>query len=133
MVAIFSAAGFFVHTPFGPRKSGMPESVEMPAPVSTVIRSAPATHCATSASSSSRSMLPVSPAGEDVFPSPLVATPRGSADISLPPTSPATGGPRMSAHPSPLPDAPDLSAPLPPSVHVTPWHDPVVDRRGHDP
>ena len=39
-------AGFFVHTPFGPRKSGMPESVEMPAPVSTVIRSASATHSA---------------------------------------------------------------------------------------
>src|ERR1700729_595842 len=31
----FSAAGSFVHTPFGPRKSGMPDSVEMPAPVST--------------------------------------------------------------------------------------------------
>ena len=28
---------------------------------------------------------------------------------------------------APEPDA------LPASVHVTPWHDPVVDRRGHDP
>src|SRR5262245_43601974 len=38
MVDIFSASGFFVHTPCGPRKSGMPESVEMPAPVSTTTR-----------------------------------------------------------------------------------------------
>jgi hypothetical protein len=29
----------------------------------------------------------------------------------------------------PLPEA----TPLPTSVHVVPWHDPVVDRRGHDP
>src|SRR5204863_63975 len=29
MFDIFSASGFFVHTPCGPRKSGMPESVEM--------------------------------------------------------------------------------------------------------
>ena len=35
MLAVFSAAGFLVHTPLGPRKSGMPDSVEMPAPVST--------------------------------------------------------------------------------------------------
>src|SRR2546421_8403273 len=40
MVAIFSASGFFVHTPWGPRKSGMPESVEIPAPVSTTMRRA---------------------------------------------------------------------------------------------
>jgi hypothetical protein len=40
MVEYFSASGLRVHTPFGPRKSGMPESVEMPAPVSTTIRSA---------------------------------------------------------------------------------------------
>src|SRR5438093_1153032 len=38
MVAIFSAAGSFVHTPCGPRKSGMPESVEIPAPVSATTR-----------------------------------------------------------------------------------------------
>ncbi len=42
MFEAFSAAGFFVHNPFGPRKSGIPESVEIPAPVSTTIRSAPA-------------------------------------------------------------------------------------------
>src|SRR2546425_2769121 len=40
MVAIFSASGFFVHTPCGPRKSGMPESVEIPAPVRTTMRRA---------------------------------------------------------------------------------------------
>src|SRR3954466_6160013 len=33
-----SALGFFVHTPLGPRKSGMPDSVEMPAPVSATMR-----------------------------------------------------------------------------------------------
>src|SRR3712207_2734716 len=35
-----SALGFRVQTPCGPRKSGMPESVEIPAPVSTTTRSA---------------------------------------------------------------------------------------------
>src|SRR5258706_8469726 len=39
----FSALGFFVHTPCGPRKSGMPDSVEMPAPVSTTTRAARST------------------------------------------------------------------------------------------
>src|SRR5262245_57857348 len=34
----FSASGLRVQTPCGPRKSGMPESVEMPAPVSTTTR-----------------------------------------------------------------------------------------------
>ena len=37
MFDIISASGLTVHTPDGPRKSGMPESVEMPAPVSNVI------------------------------------------------------------------------------------------------
>ena len=32
----FSVAGSRVHNPFGPRKSGMPLSVEIPAPVSTI-------------------------------------------------------------------------------------------------
>jgi hypothetical protein len=40
MLESFSASGFFVHTPCGPRKSGMPESVEMPAPVRTTTRDA---------------------------------------------------------------------------------------------
>src|SRR3954470_975170 len=40
MVDIFSASGFLVHTPCGPRKSGMPESVEIPAPVRTTTRCA---------------------------------------------------------------------------------------------
>src|SRR6185503_2435144 len=43
MLESFSASGFLVHTPCGPRKSGMPESVEMPAPVRTTIRWALAT------------------------------------------------------------------------------------------
>src|SRR5262245_50826601 len=41
MFDIFSASGFLVHSPWGPRKSGMPESVEIPAPVSTTTRCAP--------------------------------------------------------------------------------------------
>ena len=32
MFESFSAFGFFVQTPCGPRKSGIPESVEIPAP-----------------------------------------------------------------------------------------------------
>src|SRR6478672_2190445 len=48
MCADFSASGFFVHTPLGPRKSGMPESVEMPAPVSTTMRRASSTQRRTS-------------------------------------------------------------------------------------
>ena len=48
MFDIFSACGFFVHTPCGPRKSGMPESVEMPAPVNATIRRAAATQFLTS-------------------------------------------------------------------------------------
>ena len=45
----FSAAGLRVQTPFGPRKSGMPESVEMPAPVSTTMRVAASTQSRASA------------------------------------------------------------------------------------
>src|SRR5579885_1544261 len=52
----FSAIGFLVHTPLGPRKSGMPESVEMPAPVSTTTRSAPSTQAR---AVSRRSMAPM--------------------------------------------------------------------------
>ena len=48
MWAIRSAFGFFVQTPFGPRKSGMPLSVEMPAPVRTATARASSTHRATS-------------------------------------------------------------------------------------
>src|SRR5689334_8918237 len=50
MFDIFSATGFLVHTPCGPRKSGMPESVEMPAPVSTTTRFASLTQVLTSSS-----------------------------------------------------------------------------------
>lgn len=38
MLESFSACGFFVQTPCGPRKSGIPDSVEMPAPVSATMR-----------------------------------------------------------------------------------------------
>src|SRR5437763_2764252 len=43
----FSASGSRVHTPFGPRKSGMPDSVDMPAPVRTTTRLADSTHSRT--------------------------------------------------------------------------------------
>src|SRR5438105_2453762 len=39
-----SAFGFFVQTPCGPRKSGMPDSVEMPAPVSATTRADASSH-----------------------------------------------------------------------------------------
>ena len=60
---VFSASGFFVHTPFGPRKSGMPESVEIPAPVSTTIRSAARTiaHARAMSSSVAASDIPIHP------------------------------------------------------------------------
>src|SRR6185436_19449299 len=45
----FSAFGLRVHRPCGPRKSGMPESVEMPAPVRTTTRCASSIHERTSA------------------------------------------------------------------------------------
>src|SRR5437870_4581891 len=48
MFESFSAFGFFVHTPCGPRKSGIPDSVEMPAPVTATTRRAPTIHWATS-------------------------------------------------------------------------------------
>src|SRR5829696_1622507 len=60
MLDIFSACGFFVHTPFGPRKSGMPESVEMPAPVSTVTREAAASRVLANSMSVARSGDPSS-------------------------------------------------------------------------
>ncbi len=50
MFAFSSALGSRVHRPSGPRKSGMPDSVEMPAPVRHTIRWAETTHEATSSS-----------------------------------------------------------------------------------
>src|SRR3954467_14150800 len=47
MSDIFSAAGLRVHSPWGPRKSGIPESVEMPAPVRATTRRAPSTQART--------------------------------------------------------------------------------------
>jgi hypothetical protein len=39
MFTSFIFSGVVVHTPYGPRKSGIPDSVLMPAPVSTAILS----------------------------------------------------------------------------------------------
>jgi hypothetical protein len=47
MFTSFIRSGCVVHTPFGPRKSGMPDSVLIPAPVSTAIRSEAATEAET--------------------------------------------------------------------------------------
>src|SRR5215467_15642615 len=49
-VDICWAPGFRVHSPCGPRKSGIPESVEIPAPVSTVTARTPRTHEGTTSS-----------------------------------------------------------------------------------
>src|ERR1035441_6453460 len=40
----FSAFGFRVHKPWGPLKSGIPDSVEMPAPVNATTRRDCSTH-----------------------------------------------------------------------------------------
>src|SRR5947208_7613423 len=48
MFESFSAAGSFVQMPCGPRKSGMPDSVEIPAPVRTTMRVAPSIQAETS-------------------------------------------------------------------------------------
>src|SRR6185369_17938584 len=66
MLESFSAIGFLVHTPWGPRKSGMPESVEIPAPVRATTERAAAIHwrmVATRASTGagSRDMPPILP------------------------------------------------------------------------
>ena len=61
MFTSFMVSGLVVHTPLGPRKSGMPDSVLMPAPVSTAIFSEAAAYPATLAMSAlfdrSRSVL----------------------------------------------------------------------------
>ena len=49
MVLAFSASGSRVHTPLRPRKSAMPLSVEMPAPVRATTARLSATQPATSA------------------------------------------------------------------------------------
>src|SRR5438552_11885435 len=49
MLEGFSACGSFVHTPCGPRKSGIPDSVEMPAPVRITMRLASSIHARTEA------------------------------------------------------------------------------------
>src|SRR5215467_11073127 len=59
MFESFSASGFFVHTPCGPRKSGMPDSVEMPAPVNATTRFASFTQARTSSIGSLKAGSPV--------------------------------------------------------------------------
>src|SRR5437879_1381341 len=44
MLESFAASGYVVHSPCGPRKSGIPDSVEMPAPVRITMRLASSTH-----------------------------------------------------------------------------------------
>src|SRR5689334_20164096 len=58
MSAFFSASGFLVHTPCGPRKSAMPDSVEIPAPVRTTMRSASSIQRLTSASVDMKNATP---------------------------------------------------------------------------
>src|SRR5215210_6128388 len=52
-----SAFGLVVQTPCGPRKSGMPDSVEMPAPVSATTRVAAATQLTTASTGARMSGL----------------------------------------------------------------------------
>src|SRR5260221_368196 len=49
MLESFSASGSFVHSPCGPRKSGIPDSVEIPAPVRITMRLASSIHARTEA------------------------------------------------------------------------------------
>src|SRR5437763_14327775 len=49
MLESFSACGSFVHTPCGLRKSGIPDSVEMPAPVRITMCLASSVHARTEA------------------------------------------------------------------------------------
>src|SRR2546423_14712273 len=49
MLESFSACGSFVHTPCGPRKSGIPDSVEMPEPGRITMRLASSIHARTEA------------------------------------------------------------------------------------
>src|SRR5712691_13128816 len=57
MLESFSACGSFVHTPCGPRKSGIPDSVEMPAPVRITMCLASSTHARTDAIEGSREVI----------------------------------------------------------------------------
>src|SRR5262249_59279982 len=61
MFESFSASGFFVHTPCGPRKSGTPDSVEIPAPVSATTRDAASIQPRTTSTSDVVSVRPILP------------------------------------------------------------------------
>ena len=80
-------AGFLVQTPCGPRKSGMPESVEIPAPVRTVIRSASSIHPRT-VSRSSTSESVTSQVSPRVFRFGRFGTPMRGTDLLHAPTDP---------------------------------------------
>src|SRR4051794_32635060 len=93
MCALRSAAGSFVQTPCGPRKSGMPDSVEMPAPVSTTIWRASRSCAARRSSWSASSVMPgrfrcgVAASGHACAASPSHRV--DSASASRPPATPA--------------------------------------------
>src|ERR1044072_131547 len=76
MLESFSACGSFVHTPCGPRKSGIPDSVEMPAPGRITMRLASATHARTEAIGGSGELIfclvsrHCAPAHEETAPTP---------------------------------------------------------------
>src|SRR6267378_2784912 len=57
MLESFSACGSFVHTPCGPRKSGIPDSVEMPAPVRITMCLASSSHVRTEAIDGSKEVI----------------------------------------------------------------------------
>ena len=113
----------------------MPESVEIPAPVSTVIRSASAIHPRAAATSSSVSIAPVCPAGAGTepperpsrFPFPTRGDPLGRYGSPIDPIASPTH------QEAPVSFVPFELEPLPLRVRVRPWDDPLVDRRGHDP
>ena len=67
-----SAAGSLVHKPCGPRKSGRPLSVEMPAPVSTVTRSASSTKRAAAATAASETPSEIIVAAASKAPSEII-------------------------------------------------------------
>ena len=91
----------------------------MPAPVSTVIRSASATHRPDRCRATPSPSLAVSLSA-------VLATPMAGAD------SPITDPParEVPCHPHPSTSS---ATHCPHRVRVSPWDDPVVDRRGHDP
>jgi hypothetical protein len=133
MVAVRSAPGFVVHTPWGPRKSGMPLSVEMPAPVRATMRRAAATQLRTSAIRSS-SMAPGSRHGglDDVARVGKNETARESTHFPLHHESLCRSLEAFLGTGLLLP-APTPPESPPTTLTVRPWPDGVIDALGHDP